>query len=210
MKKLLLFLCASIYAMACGAAPKHDAGTATPNKAQLTAPSSGGACSFLDAAAINGITGLHITAVKDNGESCVYVDPAAPLSPIVQMFGQVLGRVFGGGSPVRLQGAPNGVSAPQSGAGIIVREPRDAGDLSNVSVHDYAQSELAEFPPQAGCGSLQDVTGLNAAEVVCLGGAIGHGGVVQNGKLVMITYLASGNATDDVMGKLLTAAAGKM
>lgn len=213
MKKLPLLLCASLYAMTCGAAPKQNAGAppANPNApASAVTVSPGGACAFLDAATINGITGLNITEVKDNGDSCVYVDPKAPLSPIVQMFAQALGHVFGGSSPLRLPNAPNGVPAPQTGAGIIVRQPKDAGDLTNVSVHDYAQSELAGFPPQARCGALQDVSGLNASEVVCLGGAIGHGGVMQNGKLIMIMYLASGNATDDVMGKLLAAAAAKM
>ena len=94
-----------------------------------------------------------------------------------------------------------------------MREPKDAGDLTNVSVHDYAQSQLSQtqIPPEAGCGSLQDVSGLNAVSIVCLRGAIGHGGVVQNGKLVLITFLAPGTtATDDVMGKLLGAAAAKM
>jgi hypothetical protein len=102
------------------------------------------------------------------------------------------------------------VPMPQGGAGITVREPSDAGDLSNVSVHDYAQQEVAQLPPQAGCGPLADVSGLNAASVVCLNGQVGHGGVVRNNKLVLIMYLAPGNATTDIMGKLLSAAAANM
>ena len=190
MKRVLLFLSVSLCVM--------------------TARAAGTACSYLDAATISQITGLNITSVKDNGDSCVYVDPKAPLNALVQMFGQALGQAFGGGSPLRLSGAPNGVPPPQSGAGVVVREPHDAGDLTYVKVHDYAQEELAQVPPQAACGSLADVSGLNAASVVCLGGQIGHGGVVRNNKLVMVMYLAPGNATTDVMGKLLSAAAKKM
>ena len=189
MKKVIVFLAATLCVM--------------------TARASGTACSYLDAATISQITGLNITSVKDDGDACVYVDPKAPLNAIVQMFGQALGQAFGGTSPLRLNGAPNGVPAPQSGAGVVVREPSDTGDLTKVSVHDYAQEELAQVPPQAACGSLADVSGLNAASVVCLGGQIGHGGVVANNKLVMVMYLAPGNATTDIMGKLLAAAAKK-
>jgi hypothetical protein len=169
----------------------------------------GGACSYLDAATVSKITGLKITKVKDDGDSCVYVDPTAPVSPVVQSFGQALSEAFSGGSPLRLKGAPNGVPAPQSGAAVIVRMP-SGGDLTKISVHDYVQGILAQVPPEAGCGSLQDVSGLNAASVICLNGAIGHGGVVKDGKAVQIMYLASGNATNDVMGALLTAAAANM
>ncbi len=169
-----------------------------------------GVCSFLDAATVSTITGLHITKVTNNGDSCVYGDPTAPLSPVVQQFGLALSKAFGGESPLRLNGAPNGVPAPQSGAGVIVRVPSGGGDLTKLSVHDYVQGILAQVPPEAGCGSLQDVSGLNAASVVCLGGAIGHGGVVKNDKAVQIMYLASGNATNDVMGALLAAAAANM
>jgi hypothetical protein len=189
-KKIIFFLFASLCAM--------------------TARSSGTACSYLDADTVSAITGLHITKVNDDGDECVYVDPTAPLNAIVQMFSQALGKAFGGTSPVRLNGAPNGVPEAQTGAGVVVREPTDAGDLTNVSVHDYAQQELSEVPAQAGCGAVTDVTGLNASSVVCLGGQIGHGGVVQNNKLVLVMYLAPGNATTDIMGKLLAAAASKM
>ena len=98
MKKLLLFLCASIFAITCGAAPKHvlGTGTATTNKSPLTAPA-GSACSLLDAATINGITGLHITKVKDNGDTCLYVDPTAPVNGFAQTLAGLLGAVFGGG-----------------------------------------------------------------------------------------------------------------
>ena len=169
----------------------------------------GSACSFLDAATVSTITGLNITKVTDTGDSCVYVDPTAPVSPLVRTFGQALSQAFSGASPLRLNGAPNGVPVPQSGAGVIVRLP-SGGDLTKVSVHDYVQGVLAEVPAEAGCGALQDVSGLNAASVVCLGGAIGHGGVVKDDKAVQIMYLASGNATNDVMGALLTAAAANM
>ena len=170
----------------------------------------GGLCSFLDAATVSKITGLRITKVKNSGDACIYVDPTAPLSPVVQQFGQALSKAFSGESPLRLNGAPNGMPAPQSGAGVIVRAPNDGGDLTKVSVHDYAQGILAELPAEAGCGALQDVSGLNAASVICLGGAIGHGGVVKDDKAVQIMYLASGNATNDVMGALLAAAAANM
>lgn len=195
MKRVLLFLlCASIPMMASGA-------PATDNP--------GSACSYLDAATISTITGLHITKTTDNGDACIYVDPTAPLSPMVQTFGQALSKAFSGESPLRLKGAPNGVPEPQRGAGVIVRLP-SGGALTNVSVHDYVQGILAQVPAEAGCGPLQDVSGLNAASVVCLGGAIGHGGVVKDGRAVQIMYLASGNATNDVMGALLAAAAAKM
>ena len=74
-------------------------------------PQSGGKpwaapCSFLDAATISTITGLHITNVKNNGDACVYVDPTAPLSPVVQEFGHALSMAFSGDSPLRLKGAP--------------------------------------------------------------------------------------------------------
>lgn len=170
----------------------------------------GAVCSFLDAATVSKITGLRITKVTNDGDSCVYVDPTAPLSPVVQGFGQALSKAFSGESPLRLNGAPNGVPAPQSGAGVIVRVPSGGGDLTKVSVHDYVQGILAQVPPEAGCGPLQDVSGLNAASVVCLGGAIGHGGVVKDDKAIQIMYLASGNATNDVMGALLAAAAANM
>jgi hypothetical protein len=191
---LLFLLCASIPMMASGAPATSGPGTA---------------CPYLDAATVSKITGLNITKVKNNGDSCVYVDPTAPLSPVVQGFGHALSKAFSGESPLRLKGAPNGVPEPQSGAGVIVRLP-SGGDLTNISVHDYIQGILAQVPPDAGCGSLQDVSGLNAASVICLGGAIGHGGVVKDGKAVQIMYLASGNATNDVMGALLTAAAANM
>jgi hypothetical protein len=203
-KRILLFLlCASI-PVVCSSAPPTDA------KTPLNAAAPGGVCSYLDAATVSTITGLHITKVKANGDSCVYVDPTAPLNAVVQAFGQALSKAFSGESPLRLNGAPNGVPEPQSGAGVVVRVPNDGGDVTKVSVHDYAQGILAQVPAEAGCGALQDVNGLNAASVVCLGGAIGHGGVVKNGKLVHIMYLAPGNATNDVMGALLAAAARNM
>lgn len=206
MKKLLLFLCASIFALTCGAAPKQGAGT---NQSSLHTPT--GACSFLDAQTIKDITGLNVTEIKDNGESCVYVDPKAPLNPMVASLGAMLGQAFGGASPLRLQGAPNVLPKPQTGAGLIVRQPSNPGDLTNVKAHDYAQAQLGQVPPQAGCGMLTDVSGLNAVSVVCLNGAVGEGGVVQDGKVVFITYLAPGaTATDDIMGKLITTAAGRM
>jgi hypothetical protein len=169
----------------------------------------GSACPYLDAATVSTITGLHITKVSNTGDACVYVDPTAPLSPVVQAFGQALSKAFSGESPLRLNGAPNGVPEPQSGAGVIVRLP-SGGDLTNISVHDYVQGLLAQVPADARCGSLQDVSGLNAASVICLGGAIGHGGVVKDGKAVQIMYLAPGDATNNVMGALLTAAAANM
>ncbi len=178
-------------------------------KSPQQSANSDSACSYLDAATISKITGLNITKVKDNGDSCVYVDPTAPLNAVVQMFSQALSQAFSGASPFRLRGAPNGFSQPPTGAGVIVRLPSGAGDLTKVSVHDYAQGLLARVPAGA-CGSLQDVSGLNAASVVCLSGQIGHGGVVRNGKVVHIMYLAPGNATNDVMGQLLAAAAQKM
>jgi hypothetical protein len=186
-KKIIFLLSVSLYAM--------------------TARAADTVCSYLDAATISKITGLSITSVKDDGNACVYVDPKAPLNAMLQMFGQALAQAFGGGSPARLNG---GAAVPQSGAGVVVREPSDAGDLTNVSVHDYAQQEVAQLPPQAACGSLADVSGLNAASVVCLGGQVGHGGVVRNNKLLLIMYLAPGNATTDIMGKLLAAAAANM
>ncbi len=195
MKRALLFLlCASVPMIASGVPPTDNPGRT---------------CSYLDAATISRITGLNITKVKDNGDSCIYVDPTAPVSPVVQAFGQALSEAFSGQSPLRLKGAPNGVPAPQSGTAVIVRMPSGL-DLTNVSVHDYVQGLLAQVPPEAGCGSPQDVAGLNAASVICLNGAIGHGGVVKDGKAVHIMYLASGNATNDVMGALLAAAAAKM
>lgn len=178
-------------------------------KAPPQAGPSGSVCSFLDAATVSRITGLHITKVTNSGDACIYVDPTAPLNPIVQQFGKAISMAFSGGGPLQLQGAPNGPSEPQSGAGVIVRLP-SGGDLTKVSVHDYVQGILAQVPAEAQCGSLQDVSGLNAASVVCLGGAIGHGGVVKDDKAVQIMYLASGNATNDVMGALLAAAAAKM
>ncbi len=180
-------------------------------KAPQSAQGSGSVCSYLDAATISKITGLHITKVQDNGDACVYGDPTAPVNPLLQMFGQAMSMAFGGQSPLRLNGAPNGFPAVPSGAGVIVRQPTDVGDLSNVSVHDYAQGEVSQIPAAAGCGGLQDVSGFNAVSIVCVGGGIGQGGVVKNGKLVLIQYLAPGNsATNDVVGKLLAAAAGKM
>jgi hypothetical protein len=177
-------------------------------------PQSGGSwgnpCAFLDPATISSITGLHITKEKNDGDACIYVDPTAPLSPVIQQFGKALSMAFSGESPFRLQGAPNGVPEPQSGAGVIVRLPSGGGDLSKFSVHDFVQSVLAEVPAEAGCGTLHDVKGLNAASVVCLNGGIGHGGVVKNDKAVHVMYLAPGNATNDVMGRLLTAAAAHM
>jgi hypothetical protein len=172
--------------------------------------SSGNPCAYLDPATISSITGLHITSMKNDGDACVYVDPTAPLSPVIQQFGHALSMAFSGESPFRLKGAPNGVPEPQSGAGVIVRLPSGGGDLSKVSVHAYIQGVLDQMQAQAACGAIYDVAGLNAASVVCLNGGIGHGGVVKNGKAVHVMYLASGNATDDVMGRLLTAAATKM
>jgi hypothetical protein len=213
MRKALLFLlCASIPVVGRGAPSAGNPGAAprrTLEKAPPAAQPSGGACSFLDAATISKITGLNITKVTNDGDSCVYVDPTAPLNAVVQQFGQAISMAFSGESPLRLNGAPNGVPAPQSGAGVIVRLP-SGGDLTKVSVHDYVQGILAQVPAEAQCGSLQDVSGLNAASVVCLGGAIGHGGVVKDDKAVQIMYLASGNATNDVMGALLAAAAANM
>ena len=218
---LLSLLCASAAAAgplrlgAIGA--ERGAGTAVaalpPDTGRKMAPLNpappGNACSFLDAATVSRITGLHITKVTNSGDACIYVDPTAPLNPIVQQFGKAISMAFSGGGPLQLQGAPNGPSEPQSGAGVIVRLP-SGGDLTKVSVHDYVQGILAQVPAEAQCGSLQDVSGLNAASVVCLGGAIGHGGVVKDDKAVQIMYLASGNATNDVMGALLAAAAAKM
>ncbi len=185
---------------------------APPAPTPVAAP--GGACSYLHAATIGSITGLHITSVKDNGDACTYADPTAPVSPVLQQFGQVLSEAFGGASPLRLKGAPNGVRAPRSGAGLIVRVPADVGDVSNVSVHDYVQSTLAQVPAEMtaemGCGSPQDVSGLNATSIVCLGGGLGEGGVVKDGKVVMIIYLAPANATNQVVGQLLAAAAQNM
>ncbi len=189
MKKIIFFLCASLCAMSARASEL---------------------CSYLDAATVSKITGLNITDVKDNGDSCVYVDPKAPVNALVQMFSQVLGSAFGGASPLRLNGAPSGVPTAKSGAAVVVRQPSDVGDLTTVKVHDYAVQELAQVPAQVGCGSVTDVTGLNASSVVCLMGQIGHGGVVQNNKLVLVMYLAPGNATTDIMGQLLAAAAAKM
>jgi hypothetical protein len=173
----------------------------------FSARASGTACSYLDADTISKITGLHITKMQDAGDACVYVDPTAPLNALAQMLGQALSQAFGGAS----HNQPSGVREPQTGAGVVVREPSDeGGDTANVSVHDYAQEELAQVPAQAACGPVVDVSGLNAASVVCLGGQIGHGGVIRNNRLVMVMYLAPGNATSDVMGKLLAAAAAKM
>jgi hypothetical protein len=213
MKRAVLFVVfATVPMVGLSAPPADHSGTAaqrTVEKAPPAAQPSRGVCSFLDAATVSTITGLHITKVKNNGDSCVYVDPTAPVSPLVRTFGQALSEAFSGGSPLRLNGAPNGVPVPQSGAAVIVRLP-SGGDLTKVSVHDYVQGLLAQVPAEAQCGSLQDVSGLNAASVVCLGGAIGHGGVVKDDKAVQIMYLAPGNATNDVMGALLTAAAANM
>ncbi|HKI86688.1 MAG TPA: hypothetical protein VKA53_08070, partial [Thermoanaerobaculia bacterium] len=174
---------------------------------------SGNPCSFLDARTVSGITGLHITKVQNLGDSCLYVDSTAPVSLIVQQFGQALSMAFSGESPFRLKGAPEGgMPKAQSGAGVIVRSPSGEGtDLTKVNVHDYAAEALAEVPADAGCGQLQDVTGLNAVSIVCYDGAIGHSGVAKNGKLVYVMFLAPGKtATNKVMGRLVRAAAAHM
>ncbi len=178
------------------------------------APASGGSagspCSFLDAGTVSKITGLHITKVKPTGDSCVYVDPTAPVSAIVQQLGQALSLAFSGESPLRLKAAPGGVPEPQSGAGVIVRAPSGI-DVSNVNVHDYVEGLLADAPPDAHCGALRDVSGLNAVSIVCMDGAIGHGGVVKDNRLVQVMYLAPGkSATNTIVGRLVRAAAARM
>jgi hypothetical protein len=204
-KKAFVVLCASVLMLASGAVAASDPGTGSPPSAKP-----GSACSYLDAATISRITGMHITKVKDVGDSCVYVDPTAHLNPVIQQFSTALAIAFSGESPLRLKGSEGHQLQPWNGAGVVVRLPGDSGDLTQVSVHDYVQSILAEVPADARCGSVHDVKGLNAASVVCLNGSIGHGGVVKDGKAVQIMYLAPVQATNDVMGRLLAAAAMKM
>ncbi len=172
-----------------------------------TAKPSGG-CAYLDAATIDKITGLHITTVKDKGDSCEYVDPKAPISGPVQSMGQALSTSFSGQSPLRLKGAPNGVPEPQSGAGVLVFRPAQAQG-QQVNVHDMTKGSPP--PAQAQCGPTGDVSGLNAVAVVCLGGGIGMGIVAQNGTVLTVLYLAPGTtASTAAVEGLVRAAAARM
>ncbi len=174
------------------------------------ASASSGSCAFLDASTVSKITGLRITKVVDNGESCVYCDPSAPINQLVQAFSQALSAGFSGDSPLRFSQAPGGLPVAQSGSGVVVRRVTDAGDTSQINARAYAQTELSQFTAEARCGALQDVGKLNAVSVVCLGGALGHSGVIKNGKVLQIMFLALGTATNDIMGELIQAAAAKM
>lgn len=214
MKKILLLLCATLPLMAGTVATGHPLNG--HGKVATTAGGGrGNPCSFLSAKTISRITGLHITSVRNLGDSCMYVDPKAPLNAEVEKFGYALSLAFSGQSPLRLKAAPaGGVPEPESGAGVIVRTP--TGDnVATVNVHEYAESLLQEIRanpnPGVHCGALHDVSGLNAVSIVCDHGAIANGGVAKDGKAVHITYLAAGyGATNKVMGELVRAAAAHM
>ena len=63
-----------------------------------------------DGQAIDTITGLHITSVKDNGDACVFTDPSAPVNSVLQNFAGVVSKAFtGSGANI------------DTGAGVIVR-----------------------------------------------------------------------------------------
>jgi hypothetical protein len=150
------------------------------------------ACHVFEVATLDKITGLHITSVKDNGDSCVYADPSAPVSDVLKNFAGAITKAFTGTS-VDLG----------NGAGVIVRL-RDVPAGPEPQVSDY----LDQIPARL-CDTPQLVDGENAASAICMG--VLNVGVVADGKFAFITYLAPGNtATHDQGAALARAAAERL
>ena len=145
------------------------------------------ACQILDVPTIDKITGLHITQVKNDGDSCVYGDPSAPVNPALQAVGSAIAKAFGSSVTIT------------TGAGVIVRlQALPPGPEPKVEDH------FNEIPPGL-CDTPQLISGLNAASAICMG--VENIAVVGDGKLVIITYLASGSSATHEQGAALGRAA---
>ena len=146
------------------------------------------ACQILDVPTIDKITGLHITQVKNDGDSCVYGDPSAPVNPALEAVGSAIAKGFTGSSVTIT-----------TGAGVIVRlQALPPGPEPKVEDH------FNEIPPGL-CDTPQLISGLNAASAICMG--VENIAVVGDGKFVFITYLASGSSATHEQGAALGRAA---
>lgn len=148
-------------------------------------------CQVFDVPTIDRITGLHITSVKDQGDSCLYVDPSAPPSGVLQGFASAIGKAFTGTS-INLT----------SGAGVVVRlKALPPGPTPKAA--DY----VGEIP--ADLCDTQLVDGENAASAICMG--VLNVGIVGESKAAFVTYLApAGTATHDEGAAFARAATPKL
>jgi hypothetical protein len=145
-------------------------------------------CEVLTVATIDKITGLHITNTKDNGDSCVYGDPSAPVNPVLQQLAGIMSQAFQGSNVTT-----------STGAGVIVRLT-DLPDGPDPQVSDYFDEIPADL-----CDPPQLIDGVNGATTICQG--VENIVVVSDGKFVHIVYLASGNGATHEVGAALGAAA---